>query len=50
MMWAVGARFGFGEAEIRHMPARRLAFWFEGHQYLSAEEEKLRQAMMSGGR
>ena len=44
MLWAVGARYHFAEADLWGMKCGRLAFWYEGHAHMASEE----RAMLGG--
>ena len=38
MLWAVGARYHFAEADLWGMKCGRLYFWYRGYSRLAAEE------------
>ena len=38
VIWAVGARYGFGANEIWNMSINEIMFWYEGHVKMYNEE------------
>jgi hypothetical protein len=48
MLWSVGNRFKFSDAEIGAMHVSRLRFWYEGHQALNQELKDAETALRGG--
>jgi hypothetical protein len=50
MLWTVGARFSFSEAELWALPLSRLVFWYRGALQMHADEQAAVVAAVNGSR